>query len=103
MALRKVASIEGQEFDGSVDRGLQWLFGANELGVGLVVWGDKVIWRDIEPKFPASNLRYLSVGLSALGVAESARILDLRLGYRVRHEMRPYELGWLLYGLGDSS
>jgi hypothetical protein len=90
--------------DAHIRRGLDWLFGDNELGTSLVDEGEGAIWRAIQREHsisegdygvPANTLwrrRMTGIGLRALAGLRpsSARLEMLR-------ECRTYHLGWVLF------
>ncbi len=89
--------------DAHIRRGLDWLFGENELGTSLVEESKGVIWRAIQrdgsvhdgsygvPPTTLWRRRMTGMGLGALGGLRrsSARLEMLR-------ECRTYHLGWVL-------
>jgi hypothetical protein len=103
MGFRKLTMVSGKDYELPIRKGLDWLFGSNELGVGMVDWQRHVIWRDIERTFPASLTRYVSMLVAEAGLRKPIGLLESAYALRVNREMRPYELGWLLYGLEDQS
>lgn len=101
MALFKLSAVSGQDFHPAITRGLMWLFDANELRKEIIDWDKFVTWRDIERTRPVAYLRYASIALLRLGWTNVARWLDAVPLYKLNREMRPYELGWLLYAFAD--
>lgn len=99
MALQELAMVSGRDFQLHINRGVNWLFRINELDVDMVDWEHHIIWRDIEQTAPASMARYMTTFLAEAGFEKLIRLLDSAESLRVNHEMRPYELGWLLYAL----
>jgi hypothetical protein len=92
------------DVDGHIRRGLDWLFGDNELGTSLVEEGDGVIWRAIQREgsigdgsygVPPTTLwrrRMTGIGLGALGGLRRSSG-----GLEVLRECRTYHLGWVLF------
>jgi hypothetical protein len=103
MALRRVMAVSKEDFTAPIERGLDWLFSDNELHTAMVCRESSVIWRDIERRSPVSYARYLSLGLSRLGLPRLAQAIDRPFLCAVNREMRPYELGWLVYAFADQS
>jgi hypothetical protein len=101
MGLKKLSMVSGKDFQAPINRGLNWLFGSNELDLVMVDLDKNLIWRDIERTFPVLTTRYLSMFLAEIGFKAPIQILDSPYGLKLNHEMRPYELGWLLYAFGD--
>jgi hypothetical protein len=101
MGLQKIAKVSGKDFQLPILRGLSWLSSSNELRLDMVDWENGVIWRDIERTFPTSMARYISMLLAEADLPGPVRLLDSTYGIKLNREMRPYELGWLLYALLD--
>lgn len=101
MGLKKLTMVSGKDFQVPIYKGLNWLFGFNELGLAIVDLENNFVWRDIERTFPASTIRYLSMFLAEVGFKGPIQKLDLPYGLKLNREMRPYELGWLLYAFAD--
>jgi len=101
MALRKLSLVSGRDFNASIQLGLNWLFGGNELSMELVDWNKKVIWRDIEPKKPVVYGRYLSMALAEIGILFPQYPINTPSLLKINREMRPYELGWLIFSFAD--
>jgi hypothetical protein len=95
MALYALAEATQIDFSEPIYRGLQWIAGANELGVDMRAPSANVVWRCIYDS-NRQRKRFLNV----------ANYLGFRCGQPVGHHMinfecRPYELGWLLYAFAD--
>lgn len=91
LALFELERATGQNFQDSVWRGLDWIYGANELGEDLRTSSRQLIWTCILPK---SNLRrYLGMVRSFVRPERDPSINE---SLHVLHESRPYELGLLL-------
>lgn len=103
MGLRKLSMVSGKSFENSIHRGLNWLFGHNELGVEMVDWSQNLIWRDIEPAPLTSTLPYLSILLAETGLINRVYTENPTYNLRLNYEIRPYELGWLLYAFTGPS
>ncbi len=96
MGLQKLSSVSGKNFDVPIYRGLDWLFGSNELDSEMIDWDRNLIWRDIEISPSSFLMRYFSMLLVETGLVSTVsqkKPYSLKLNY----EIRPYELGWLLY------
>ena len=91
MTLLALGKALGQSFDQWIYKGLEWIDRRNELSVNMEDRSANVIWRCIRQ----SRLRRLSSALMG-GQNDGPP-----KGLSVLHECRPYELGWLLYGLAE--
>lgn len=89
MTLRALSEATGDDFEPWIYKGLEWIDRRNELGVSMEDGATGVIWRCIRQ----SSMKRLSSKL-----LRSGQTTD---GLAVLFECRPYELGWLLYGLVD--
>lgn len=96
MALHALGEAIQSDFTPWIYKGLQWIED-NELDCSMPDNSANVVWRCIERTRPR---RIRSV---ALHLATRREDTESRTGLRVRHECRPYELGWLLYGLAPFS
>lgn len=95
MALFALGEAAQRDFTGEIYRGLDWIYGANELNTDMRDALGRVIWRCVRPTGPR---RYFAAILSLLRVnAEEQLHRDLH----VLHECWPYELGWLLYAFAS--
>jgi hypothetical protein len=88
MALFALSQVSGTDYDGPVYRGLEWICGANELGVAMRDFSANTTWRCIGQ----NRLRRYSTEMLCL-----AGMPHLPGGLEVLYECRPYHLGWLLY------
>ena len=84
----------------AIERGVEWLFGANELGVSMLV--------------PSLQMTYRSQARQGLRARREARLLraavslvtsnaqpQAKPALCLSEEMRSYEFGWLLWSFGD--
>lgn len=98
MALLALSRATGHDFREPVVKGLQWIFGHNELRQDMRDLPRSVIWRSIRfsnrSRLVQHELRFWCQ--SDFDGASSA-------GLTVLHECRPYHLGWLLYALSPDS
>lgn len=88
MALFALEEATGEDFSKPVYAGLNWVKGGNELNVDMRDQNQPVIWRC----FYQSKVRTYSNEMLGL-----AGLPGTPAGLKVKHECRPYELGWLLY------
>lgn len=90
MAFLALSQASGLDYNRPVQKGLEWIWGKNELGVDMRSFPNNTIWRCI---CQSALRRYWSelLGLVA-GMPHSPGEL------KVLYECRPYHLGWLLYG-----
>ena len=91
MALFALGEAAQADFNEPICKGLQWIYGNNELGLDLRHISQNTIWRGIYRKRIKIYSRAISSLLTSSGDAESHDDLT------VRFECRPYHLGWLLY------
>jgi len=91
MALFELEQATGRRFQDDVHRGLNWVYGSNELGEDLRAPSRQVIWTCILPK--SRRRKYWETAKNFLW---SSRQDDTVQSLRVLHEGRPYELGLLL-------
>ncbi len=94
MTLFALGKAVEMNFDPWIYKGLDWITEHNELSINMEDASASVIWRCIQQ----STLKRYSGAI--LRTQRSGRHLGAS-GLRVLFECRPYELGWLLYGLGD--
>lgn len=97
MGLQKLSSVSGKNFDAPIYKGLDWLFGSNELSLEMIDWDRNLIWRDIELSPSSFVKRYFSMLLAEMGLVNTASRKNLGYSLKLNYEIRPYELGWVLY------
>lgn len=93
MTLFACGKASGTNFDPWIHKGMDWIDRRNELSVSMEDGSANVIWRCIGQN---KLERFASIFRGAPRKGENPRP-----GLSVLHECRPYELGWLLYGLAD--
>jgi hypothetical protein len=86
-ALHDVAQADCQK---EIYRGLEWIYGQNELKIDMRDTTSDVVWRCIRP---TKSRQYLDQALSILNMGRGEEIGNLR----ILKECWPYELGWLLF------
>jgi hypothetical protein len=98
MALFAAEEAIGQSFRSHIFKGLNWIYGANELGTDIRDTSDDLIWRCIRPK--NSQSKYWEMAASLI---RSPREDSGNDSLRVLYEQRPYEYGWLLFAFAKHS
>jgi len=104
MALLPLAGPQTGRLVAAVQRGIEWVYGANEHGRSLLDPQLDVIWRSIKPRvLPRQRQQFhkaLAIGhLPAFGTDASRAPNTLQIDY----ETRPYEYGWWLYALSAAA
>jgi hypothetical protein len=94
MALLVLQDAFGADFYVFINNGLNWIYGANELGQDLEDTDAGVVWRCIRPSKASSY----AARMRALMGKEPPQV-----PLQILYECRPYELGWLLYALAQPS
>lgn len=122
MALLALAESTGLEFTHFIRKGLAWIGGDNELRFDLRCAQSSLIWRSLCP--PNRSRVYLKEFIDRARLSASfadatpseSRVGRCKMSIKeflnaactnpysignpwIRHECRPYELGWLLYAL----
>lgn len=92
MALFALGEVIGADFTGPIKRGLNWIYGTNDLKFDMRSKSDKLVWRNFY--LPAPN-RYWRQIMRTASHPATTPVRKLRVNY----ECRPYELGWALYAL----
>lgn len=114
MALRMLEHATGTPTGDAIAKGVEWLFGHNELGANMVDPERGIVWRSIR-RCPAVRSILYPLKVASLGRAAAPARLRRRSGaefdwgtrlstaplLEVDHELRPYHLGWCLYALSD--
>ena len=91
MALYALGESTERDYSVSIFKGLQWIYGKNELNRNLCETSKSIVWRSIYLSKPAT---YCKEALSLLGFGPQS---GTPVGLRVRFEDRPYHFGWVLY------
>jgi hypothetical protein len=103
MALLPLERALGLPTGEAVARGVEWLYGHNELGVRMIELDRSVIWRSIRRREPLRHVVYPLKVASFLGLASAS--LGTRLAYpaalEVDRELRPYHLAWALLAFAE--
>jgi hypothetical protein len=95
MGLFALEEATGQSLQYSIYKGLQWIYGANELGADMRDFSQNLIWRCILAK--NKKTKYWDTLWSLVRQPKD----DAPVGpVEILYEDRPYELGWLLYAFG---
>ncbi len=97
MGLMEASLTLHQSYDESIEHGLDWTFGKNELNTSMVLDDPALILRDIHKKSYGRVRRIIAGTLWNWGFK--------RKGFRANHyeinpECRPYHPGWVLYAAG---
>lgn len=102
MALLACDAVTGQDHRAAIEKGLHWIWGRNELNQDLVLPEEGIIWRDIERREPEKLSRKVKAACNVMGIRRLGDFLCAPFrGFKVNHECRPYELGWILYAWAD--
>jgi hypothetical protein len=92
MGLLALEEASGQSFKECIDKGVQWIYGRNELGADMRDLSQNVIWRCIRPK--RTQVKYWQIARNLIGSQKD----NVSVGeFQILFEDWPYELGWLLY------
>lgn len=91
LALFELERATGRRFQDAIYRGLNWIYGANELGEDLRTPSRGLIWNCILPR--SKQRKYWETAESFIHHSEDHVPVE---SLRVLHESRPYELGMLL-------
>jgi hypothetical protein len=94
MTLLALSKASGESFDPWIYKGLEWINQRNELSINMEDASANVIWRCIGQ---TKLRRFAGAFLGARRNRQNSK----PDGLSVLFECRPYELGWLLYGLSD--
>jgi hypothetical protein len=102
LALFELERATGRQFQDAVYRGLDWVYGSNELGEDLRTPSRQVIWNCILPR--SRRRKYWETAASLIRPTREHRAAK---SLRVLYESRPYELGLLLcsfakYGMAET-
>jgi hypothetical protein len=104
MALLPLERALGVPTTVAVARGVEWLFGRNELGEAMADEPRALIWRSIRRRAPLHRVVYPLKVASLLGAGRSLDLgarLSERSMLEVDRELRPYHLGWCLLAFAE--
>jgi hypothetical protein len=101
MALFKLTSVTGVDFTEPVMRGMEWLYGMNEMNTSLIDEELGVIWRSIRKNASIPYIQlFRMIKLMHVSRLDKLReIADPLMTFEIDRECRPYHLGWILYAL----
>lgn len=102
LALFELERATGRRFQDAIYRGLDWIYGSNELGEDLRTPSGQLIWGCILPR--STRRKYWHTAESFIWPAQERVAAE---SLHVLHESRPYELGLLLcsfakYGMTET-
>jgi len=98
MCLFALEETTGQSFRDPIRRGLNWIYGENELCADMRDGASNLIWRCILPQ--NRQTKFWEMAISVIRPPTQDKQAD---SLEVLHEQRPYEYGWLLYSLARNS
>jgi hypothetical protein len=91
MALLALEEAGGADFTSAIAKGLNWIFGNNELSWDFRDTSANIIWRCGYPETYRRRLSTILTLLTGRSISPSSTHM------KIKFECRPYELGWLLY------
>jgi len=97
MALWETSRTTGRDFTASVEQGLAWLSGGNELRTDMVLRDEHLILRDIHRQGVGRVRRMVHGTLWCCGWRGDAQTDGASARCERNAECRPYHLGWVLY------
>lgn len=98
MALLALREAGGKDFAPALQKGLDWLWHAPEIGASLVDDAADLVWRKVARREPNKLSRYLQAGATLLHPALRVPGTDMIFPpVQIDYEDRPYHLGWLLH------
>lgn len=98
MVLMDVDAVAGSDHWSHVVRGLEWLAGRNELGVGMIHPDEMVVYRSFERGNGNKLARVTRAMIVAAGLGRANKALSsTQVKLRINYEHRPYHSGWILY------
>jgi hypothetical protein len=96
MALLQLAEVTGERSHvTAAARGLEWIYGGNELGRPMLEAGDQILCRSIRRRRPWSRM-FLYGNTAAAAVTGAGRALGGAGTVELNPTDRPYHLGWVL-------
>jgi hypothetical protein len=95
LALFALAESTGEDYSPWIFRGLQWIYGKNELNRNLCENATSIVWRGIYLPKPVTHVKE---AMSVFGFGPQSSTPS---GLRVKFEDRPYHCGWVLYAFAQ--
>jgi hypothetical protein len=96
MALLKLGEVTGERSHAEAAvRGLEWIYGGNELGVPMLLADDAILCRSIRRRRPWSRA-FLYANTAASTLTGSGLALGGARTVELNRTDRPYHLGWVL-------
>lgn len=92
MGLLALEEATGESFKECINKGLEWVYGTNELCTDMRDLSHNLIWRCILPK--RGQVKYWEIARNLLRPPKEKPPAG---SLQILFEDRPYELGWLLY------
>ncbi len=99
MALFSLADALGTNHTEAIQKGLNWLFNANEINGSLVDAEGNIIWRKVGRRgIGRIFLSGLQAAACRIHPALRTPLIDVLFpGNMVEYETRPYHMGWILH------
>ncbi|MHB8652834.1 MAG: hypothetical protein ACYDA9_03045 [Terriglobia bacterium] len=95
LALFALGESTERDYSPWIFKGLQWIYGNNELHRTLCETSTNIVWRSI---YLPILIAYIKEAVSLLGFGSQN---TTPLGLRVKFEDRPYHFGWVLYAFAQ--
>jgi hypothetical protein len=92
LALFALGDAARLDFSSSIYKGLEWIYGNNELALDLRDASSNLVWRSVYRRNAVRT--HVKEFADFLGGSPSPIQAD---ALEIKRECRPYELGWLLY------
>lgn len=106
MALLEAGRALGCSFQAPIERGLEWIYGDNELSQSLVLADEGLVLRDIHQRGVERVKRAMYAWMRCYGLRRRQDSWTAPRRFVMNAECRPYHLGWILYAaalaLGES-
>jgi hypothetical protein len=96
MALLETEKAGGRSFDLEIEKGLSWIYGANELASNMILEDQALVLRDIHQKGVGRGRRAFRSAAWCSGFRRNA-VRTKAVTFVINRECRPYHLGWILY------
>lgn len=97
MALLETTLSGGRTFHAEIARGLNWIFGQNELEENMVLRSEGLILRDIHKRGVGRLRRAMHSAVWCWGIGNKLAVGTKPTQFTVNRECRPYHLGWVMY------